>query len=110
MRERAKQRADELRHRAYRQRKMLDPNMTNTNSACSNTNVGILLRDSAKTLGKIQYDVSIFEASLAKDWINDVEQMKGMSIERLSHYMPYGLAHEIHKTLSSQNSTADELR
>jgi len=102
LRRRAKVRADELKHRAYQTRRKRDSSIgTEVNQSVS-TDIGLILQKSAKRLGKDNSNLSDYEARLNEDWINEIDQLKSMSIERLSRYMPYGLAHGVHKTLMEE--------
>lgn len=62
------------------------------------TDIGLILLNAAKQLGKGTSDISAYESRLNEDWINEIDQLKSMSIERLARYMPYGLAHAVYKS------------
>mmetsp|Transcript_19309 Transcript_19309/g.41922 ORF Transcript_19309/g.41922 Transcript_19309/m.41922 type:complete len:409 (-) Transcript_19309:184-1410(-) len=107
---RAKFRAQELRKRAYRERKKLDPGFSARSRNASTSSVVGLLRTAASNLGRIDNDISTYEARLEKDWFNEVHQLKNRSVECLSRYMPLRLAEEVHKLLlevESDTATTD---
>jgi len=43
--------------------------------------------------------VTSYEARLAEDWIEEVSQLRGMSVDFLARYMPWALANEVHRSL-----------
>ena len=97
----AKAKAEELKKRAYHERKTLDPNfMEGTNQNASS--VGVLLRNAAIRLGKNDHDTSMYEARLGEDWFEEAHQLDGMSVDFLSRYMPWRLANEVHVELRGQ--------
>jgi len=98
-------RANELRKRAYSQRRVLDlkkrNNTMESNDVASTSSLGILLQKAAANLDDRQNaDVSSYEACLEEDWITKPEQLKGVSIDYLIHFMPLGLAREVYKLLN----------
>ena len=102
----ARARAEELKQRAYQTRGVFDPNPTNRGAVDIGSegqnayiDVGALLRGAAGRLGKSKHDVTSYEARLAEDWIEEVSQLRGMSVDFLSRYMPWALADEVHRSL-----------
>lgn len=98
----AEQRAKELKARAFRERTALDPSPAH--HAESYTPIGKLLRISADNIGKKDHDISQYESRLDKDWYTKIDELKSMSVDILSRYMPRRLADEVH-----QNLTLDSL-
>lgn len=98
----AEQRAKELKARAFRERTALDPSPAH--HAESYTPIGKLLRISADNIGKKDHDISQYESRLEKDWYTKTDELKSMSVDILSRYMPRRLADEVH-----QNLTLDSL-
>lgn len=99
---RAKERARELKRRAYCGRGRPDPNF-DLESGSANP-VSELLRKAAVKLGVLDCDVYVFEARLNESWLFNVDQLKDMSCDALSRFMPFGLAKEV---LSMLHETAD---
>lgn len=100
--ERAKKRANYLKAKAYRERRLRDPaNFDSSRFSQTNTNIGSLLRTAAINLGRSDYDVSIFEARLEGDWYNETEQLKEEDVVTLSRYMPRLLSKEVHNILAT---------
>ncbi|KAL9189059.1 hypothetical protein ACHAXT_011549 [Thalassiosira profunda] len=95
IREAAEVRAKELRARAYREREMMKPHASTSRRNCL-TSVGILLRSAADGIGRRDFDVSKYEERLEADWYSDADELKGMSIDTLSKYMPRRLAEEVY--------------
>ena len=100
LRKRAKEKAEEVKRRAYREREMLDPTL-GEEEAHGHTSIGVLLRRAAVGLGRAGYDVSIYEARLEQDWYNDVSQLRGVDVDILSRYMPRLLAQRVHEMIES---------
>lgn len=101
--ERAKARANLLKAKAYQQRKLRDPTISDSDRATqTNTSVGSILRTAAINLGRSDYDVSAFEARLEEDWYNEADLLKEEDVDTLSRYMPRMLAKEVHKILSTE--------
>jgi hypothetical protein len=98
LRDRAKVRAKKLKARAYRERKLLEPDFDKK----LNTEIGKILCDAASHLGRLEFDVTEFEARLEEDWINDVEMLRGRDVSFLSRYMPSGLAEKVQEILSRE--------
>jgi len=48
--------------------------------------------------------VTSYEARLAEDWIEEVSQLRGMSVDFLARYMPWALANEVHGSLMGGGS------
>lgn len=96
---RARLRAQELRKRAYRERKKLDPSFPARSDTTRTSSVASLLNTAVLNLGRIDSDISTYEARLEEDWFNQADQLNGMSIEVLSKYMPLRLAGEVHRLL-----------
>ena len=94
---RAKLRAQELKKRAYRERKKLDP--TFDVEKRNATPIGDLLRAAAMNLNMIDSDTYVYEDRLREDWLFNINQLKDMSVDCLSRYMPLGLAKELHSLL-----------
>ncbi|KAL9182665.1 hypothetical protein ACHAXT_013317 [Thalassiosira profunda] len=95
LRSRAKRKADQMRKRAYRERKVVDPG--SLTGPRSGTSIGILLRRAAVNLGRLDDDMSSYEAALGDDWYDHPDQMKKMSVGDLKQYMPRRLAEEVHR-------------
>ncbi|KAL9183205.1 hypothetical protein ACHAXT_004992 [Thalassiosira profunda] len=104
LRLRAKQRAEEVKRKAYREREQLDPSL-DADAKQSNTSIGTLLRKAAVSLGRSNYDTSIYEARLEEDWYCDASQLKGLGVEVLARYMPRLLAQRLHDILDSEEGT-----
>ena len=112
----AKMRANELRKRAYSQRRVLDQkkrnNAIDSNDVASATlartsSMGILLQKAAANVDRRNADVSSYEACLEEDWITKPEQLKGVGIDYLIRYMPLGLAREVYELLSESGEEDD---
>lgn len=99
LRDRAKARAKKLKTRAYRERKLLDPEFDKK----LNTEIGKMLCDAASQLGRLEFDVTEFEARLEEDWINEVDMLRGRDVAFLSRYMPFGLAEKVQEILSKES-------
>ena len=97
---RANVRAKKLKTRAYRERKLLDPEF----DKALTTNVGSLLCDAAAEMGRLEDDVTEYEARLKDDWIDEIDKLRGRSVDFLSKYMPFGLAEKVHEILLSDES------
>mmetsp|Transcript_22437 Transcript_22437/g.51486 ORF Transcript_22437/g.51486 Transcript_22437/m.51486 type:complete len:414 (+) Transcript_22437:31-1272(+) len=101
----ARARAEELKQRAYQRRGAIDPNQTQQAAFGDEgrqypcVGIGSLLRGAASRLGKSEHDVTSYEARLAEDWIEEVSQLRGMSVDFLARYMPWALANEVHMSL-----------
>ena len=93
----ARMRARELKKRAYRERKKLDPDFETTGGSESLSSIGAIIRSAAKNLGRADCDVSAYEARLADDWFTTATQLENKSVDFISRYMPYVLAEEVHK-------------
>jgi hypothetical protein len=98
---RANVRAKKLKTRAYRERKLLDPEF----DKALTTNVGSLLCDAAAEMGRLEDDVTEYEARLKDDWIDEIDKLRGRSVDFLSKYMPFGLAEKVHEILLSEESS-----
>mmetsp|Transcript_20613 Transcript_20613/g.37552 ORF Transcript_20613/g.37552 Transcript_20613/m.37552 type:complete len:324 (+) Transcript_20613:79-1050(+) len=96
-------RARELRERAYRERKTIDPNFRGSRSSDSSS-IGGLLRTAAVHLGMIDYDVSTYTDRLKEDWFHEADHLKDRSVECLSRYMPLRLAEEVQRLLEAESS------
>lgn len=96
---RARLRAQELRKRAYRERKKLDPSFPARSDTTRTSSVASLLNTAVLNLGRIDSDISTYEARLGEDWFNQADQLNGRSVEVLSNYMPLRLAEEVHRLL-----------
>ncbi|EJK57603.1 hypothetical protein THAOC_22337 [Thalassiosira oceanica] len=101
----ARARAEELKQRAYQRRGIFDQNQTrrgadgDAEGQYPYLSIGALLRGAASRLGKSEHDVTSYEARLAEDWIEEVSQLRGMSVDFLARYMPWALANEVHMSL-----------
>jgi len=104
----AKLRADQLKKRAYHERKKLDPDFDSRHNKTSTTSssVGELLRTAAINLDRYDSDLSSYEARLEAEWLT-IETMKGRSVDCLSKYMPLVLAEEVHRILLSDVNIND---
>ena len=103
----AKLRADQLKKRAYHERKKLDPDFDlRQNKSGTSSSVGELLRTAAVNLGRYDSDLSSYEARLEAEWLT-IETMKGRSVDCLSKYMPLVLAEEVHRILLSDVNIND---
>lgn len=94
----AKLRAEELKERAFRERTVLEPD----SKRLATSDLGILLRQAADSLGRDDYDISQYEERLEADWYNSPEQLKRMNVEILGRYMPRRLAEEVHSKLQEE--------
>lgn len=92
VRDAAKVRAKELKERAYRERLLVKPKETSSDATSDDTPITTLLRDTAIELGRCNFDVSIYEQRLETDWFDDINDLKAMSVDELSKYMPRKLA------------------
>ena len=101
IRDAAEKRAKELTAMAYKERTMLNPK-TSSSRSIPGTSVGALLRRAANTIGRRNFDVSKYEARLEDDWYNDAEELKSMSVDVLSKYMPRRLAEEVYIELADE--------
>lgn len=99
---RARLRARELRTRAHRVRRRLDPDLRDGDGADS---VGALLRVAAANLGRNDLDTSIYESRLEEDLFDEVHHLKGRSVECLSRYMPLRLAEQVHALVEAQEDS-----
>lgn len=106
LRRRAKERAEGLRRKAYNDRKRIDPG--NISSSQRNSGIHELLRESADSIERTDFDVSIYVARLEDDWYNKVEQLRGLTVDTLSSYMPRMLAQTVYDTLSSDRVDSSE--
>jgi len=97
IRERAEKRAKEMRGRALKERTILDPTAKSCRSFKSS--VGGILRRAADSIGCHDDDVSKYEKRLEDDWYVNSSEMKNMSVDILSKYMPRRLAEEVHDQL-----------
>lgn len=97
IRERAEKRAKEMRGRALKERTILDPTAKSCRSFKSS--VGGILRRAADSIGRHDDDVSKYEKRLEDDWYVNSSEMKNMSVDILSKYMPRRLAEEVHDQL-----------
>ena len=95
LRSEAKLRAQELKKRAYRERKKLDPDFET--SGGSESSIAAVLRLAAKNLGRTDCDVSAYETQLAGDWYTEAIHLNDVDADFLSRYMPHRLAKEVHK-------------
>ena len=102
----AKLRADQLKKRAYHERKKLDPDFDLRQNKTSTSSVGDLLRTAAINLGRYDSDLSSYEARLEAEWLT-IETMKDRSVDCLSKYMPLVLAEEVHRILVSDVNIND---
>ncbi|KAL9190537.1 hypothetical protein ACHAXT_000243 [Thalassiosira profunda] len=91
----ARLRARELKKRAYRERKKLDPDFETTGG--SESSIGAILRSATKR--REDCDISTYEARLAEDWFTAATQLENKSVDFISRYMPYVLAEEVHKLI-----------
>lgn len=103
----AKIRAERLRTYAYRDRNMQDPRLFEQGDISNReaSLMGRLLRTAAANLNRSDFSTAMFEDRLEKDWLNKPEQLKGMSEEVLSRYMPLGLAREVQKLVEAGECT-----
>ena len=85
-------RAKELKERAYRERLLVKPKERSSDARNDDTPIGKILRDTAIELGRCNFDVSIYEQRLEADWFDDINDLKAMSADELSKYMPRKLA------------------
>lgn len=89
----------------------MDPNSFreegNDRAGLDTSLIGGLLRTAAINLGRNDEDMSVYEERLEKDWFNEVDQLKGRSVECLSRYMPLRLAEEVHKLVGMQEREGD---
>ena len=53
-------------------------------------------------MGKSKYDVASYESRLLEDWIEEVNQLRGTSVDFLARYMPWALANEVHRSLRGE--------
>ena len=96
---RAKQEANEIKAKArYQRRASLSKE---DHFDVMDQTLSDVLRDAASNLGSPEYDTAAIEERLGKDWVLRTKQLKGMSVERLSQYMPYGLADEVHELVQT---------
>ena len=65
---------------------------------------GPALRSAADSIGRDDFDVTKYESNLEKDWYSEEEQLRPLSVDVLSHYMPRYLAEEVRKTLEKSTS------
>ncbi|KAL7542629.1 hypothetical protein ACHAXR_011941 [Thalassiosira sp. AJA248-18] len=100
LQERAKNDANNLKSKAFHDRGIADPGKGRVNDK----DIGILLQTAAINLGRTDYDISTVEDRLEQDWFNEVNQLKGMSVDFLSRYMPYRLAKEMHNLVEAECS------
>lgn len=98
IREGALQRAKDLRRRAYEERNILNDQ---DEIPVATTSSGRLLRSCADMLGKNRLDVQRYEAKLLEDWLDDVEDLTGLSANDLMRYMPRKLAEMVFSVLHS---------
>mmetsp|Transcript_19924 Transcript_19924/g.30780 ORF Transcript_19924/g.30780 Transcript_19924/m.30780 type:complete len:372 (-) Transcript_19924:264-1379(-) len=89
---RSKIRAQELRKRAYIERKRLDPEFET--ERFNNISMENLLLTAARKCGR-KSDISDYESRLKEDWLTKPKQLEGLGLEYLSRYMPLGLAKEV---------------
>ena len=99
----AKIRADELKARAFRERTMLDPKGSIA-SVKKRGSIYSLLRSAADSIGREDFDITQYESNLEKDWYSEEEQLRRLSVDTLSRYMPRHLAEEVHKELEKSTS------
>ena len=88
----AKIRATELKELAYRERVLVKPTERSSDARSEDTPIGTLLHDTAIEIGRCDVDVSIYEHRLEADWFDDISDLKAMSVDELSKYMPRKLA------------------
>lgn len=106
IREAAEKRAKELKARAYKERTMLTTDSSTARSRrTSRTSVGALLRRAADSIGRVDFDVSKYEERLEEDWYMDSSELRNMSVDVLSRYMPRRLAEEVHNQLATEDVT-----
>ena len=104
----AKIRAQRLKTFAYCERNELSPSSSKQTGSIrsSDSSVGKLLRAAAKNLNRSDVDITIYEDRLEKDWLIKPEQLKVMSLECLSQYMPVGLAIEVQNLVKAEQCTS----
>lgn len=100
LRLRAKHQAEELKKKAYHERKRLDPSF-DMKASRGDTSIGVLLRNAAISLGRDDHDVSIYGQKLEEDWYTDTDQLRGMDVDTLSRYMPRLLAQKVSEVQSA---------
>lgn len=98
MKSHAKDRAQELRKRAYRERRKIDP-LVDLNTR-SPSEIAVLLRAAANNLGRSESDISTYEVMMNEDWLTGIGQLKDMSVA----VSPYGLAREVQKLAKLDDS------
>ena len=67
-----------------------------------------LLRIAAPNLARVDSDMSYYEAQLEEDRYNEAVQLKGISVDFLSQYMPHRLAKEVHNPVNNQYSALED--
>ncbi|KAL7554997.1 hypothetical protein ACHAWF_018955 [Thalassiosira exigua] len=99
IREAAEKRAKDLKSRAFKERSLDAP--SSIARRVPRTDIGALLRQAADSINRYDFDVSKYEERLERDWYNDPAELKGMSVDVLSKYMPRRLAEEVRSQLPS---------
>ena len=110
-------RARELKQQAYDERLLIDPNHTKSRRRTTietkrddgddyyddGSEVGTLLYKAAICLGRGNFNVSIYEKKLEEDWFDSLNDLKDMSVDELSMYMPRKLAKMVYSKLHGDN-------
>ena len=65
-----------------------------------------LLQRACHRLGKGHVDVSPFMEKLKRDWYDDVDSLRGRSVDILSKYLPKLLAETVHEMLNEKDGDA----
>ncbi len=99
IRQNAEIRAKEVKARATTERTLSKPTSKSKRSA-PQSGVGLLLRRSADAIGRRKFDVSKYERLLEEDWYCEEDELRNMSVNDLSKYMPRRLAEEVHRQLA----------
>ena len=101
LKERAKLRAKGLRRKAQISEK------PNANRRPEDTNGSVsamatLLHAAAVNLDREDNAIHTYAARLDEDWLRDPGQLRSMSVDAISRYMPYGLAQEVQNILREE--------
>ena len=106
VKEAAKQRAAQLKEKAYKERAMIAP-PDDESKPVTLTEVGALLRLAADQLGRQNFDTSTYEDSLEEDWYTTVDQLRDLTVNILDHYMPRALAQKVFSLLREEERMSE---